>query len=251
MEHVADALTQLASLQPGVIPDDHAIRAAVHLVGYDIAFRVGPDAYTGDHTVPDEVTITHIRTMVERAGLFFSGYGPITEDGFTPVNPLSMTPLVDSGDGDFLTADTLWDFKVSVNPPTAIHTLQLLMYLLMGQRSGQEQYGHLTHLGIYNPRLNTVYRVALVEIPSEVVSAVSHDVIGYALAQMPADKTPPWRTLRRRLCREDSLRLSELGAVRSEQSLHQRPSGQAAVITFSDCTDSSLGSRRSNVGPSR
>lgn len=182
MEHIADALMKLTSLRSGVIPDDDAIRAAVHLVGYDIAFRFDTDAYTGDHSVPDEVTIIHIRTMVERAVSFFSAYGPITEDGFTPVNRLSKTPLVDSGDGDFLTADTLWDFKVSVNPPTAVHTLQLLMYLLMGRRSGQDEFQELTHLGIFNPRLNTVYRLALEDVPATVVNAVSHDVIGYALA---------------------------------------------------------------------
>ncbi|TFD75453.1 hypothetical protein E3T54_12050 [Cryobacterium sp. Sr8] len=120
--------------------------------------------------------------MVERAVAFFTGHGPITEDGFMPVNRQSMTELVNSGDGDFLTADTLWDFKVSVNPPTNKNTLQLLMYFLMGQRSGQEQYGSLTHLGIFNPRLNTVYRLAYADVPGNVVSAVSHDVIGYPLA---------------------------------------------------------------------
>lgn len=181
MEHIADALMHLETLRPGVIPDDDSIRAAVHLVGYDIAFRVGPDAYEGQRSIPDALTIAHIRTMVERAVAFFAGHGPIAEDGFRPVNGRSMTELVDSGDGDFLTVDTLWDFKVSVNPPTNKNTLQLLMYFIMGRHSGQQQYGSLTHLGIFNPRLNTVYRLAYADVPDDVVSAVSHDVIGYAL----------------------------------------------------------------------
>ncbi|ANP73021.1 hypothetical protein PA27867_2069 [Cryobacterium arcticum] len=182
MEYIADALLNLEALRPGLIPDDDAIRAAVHLVGYDIAFRVGPDFYVDQRSIPDAATIAHIRTMVERAVAFFTSHGPITEDGFRPVNRQSMTEVVDSGDGDFLTADTLWDFKVSVSPPTNKHTLQLLMYLIMGRHSGQDQYGSLTHLGIFNPRLNTVYRFAYADVPGDVVSAVSHDVIGYALA---------------------------------------------------------------------
>ncbi len=181
MEHLSDALARLEALRPGVIPEDDAICAAVHLVGYDVAKR-DPDFYEGKHAVPDAVTIAHIRTMVERAVAFFAEYGPVTEDGFRPVNVLSRTELVDSGDGDFLTADTLWDFKVSVSPPTKDHTLQLFMYLIMGQRSGQEQFEQIMHLGIFNPRLNTVYQIALDEVPPEVVREVSSDVIGYAYA---------------------------------------------------------------------
>jgi hypothetical protein len=179
MEHLADAALRLDALTPGVAPDDDAIRAAVHLVGYDIAFRQGPSMYRDQHAVPDAITISHIRTMLERAASFFALYGPVTADGFHPVDRLSATHLVNSGDGDFLTADTLWDFKVSVNPPTKDHTLQLLMYLLMGQRSAQAHFNDLTHLGVYNPRLNTVYRIALADVPSDVVGAVACDVIGY------------------------------------------------------------------------
>ena len=75
--------------------------------------------------------------------------GSIIKDGFTfePAKPDDKayekmiktgkgsyggyTYTVESGDGDFLTADTLWDFKVSKSKPTNKHTLQLLMYLLL------------------------------------------------------------------------------------------------------------------------
>ena len=42
MEHLADAVARLEALRPGVLPGADAIRAAVHLVGYDIAYRRGP-----------------------------------------------------------------------------------------------------------------------------------------------------------------------------------------------------------------
>ena len=43
---------------------------------------------------------------------FWEDYGPIVKDGFT-FEPNGYTEIVNSGDGDYLTADTIWDFKVS------------------------------------------------------------------------------------------------------------------------------------------
>jgi hypothetical protein len=36
-----------------------------------------------------------------------------------------------------------------------------------------------THLGIFNPRLNAVYRIAVQSIPAEVIAEVCRGVIGY------------------------------------------------------------------------
>jgi len=171
------AKRDVGSLTPGRVDAD-AISAACRLVSYDVALRAGKGKYNPDvQTDPDAVTLNHIAIMVERSGAFFGEYGPITLDGFTFDG--GYTKTVDSGDGDFLTADTLWEFKVSVSGPTKEHTLQLLMYLLMGRRSGQRQFAGLTHIGIFNPRLNSVYRFALSDVPVEVISEVSSKVIGY------------------------------------------------------------------------
>lgn len=128
-------------------------------------------------TKPDKVTIDHIVTMVDRSVRFFREYGPITLDGFT--FPGGYTDVVTAGDGDFLTSDTLWDFKVSVKGPTKDHTLQLLMYWLMGMHTGLSHFTGITHLGVFNPRLNTVYRIAVSDISKEVIREVSIEVIGY------------------------------------------------------------------------
>lgn len=40
------------------------------------------------------------------------------------------SPIVTAGDGDYLTKDTLWDFKVSKKELNSKHTLQLLMYYI-------------------------------------------------------------------------------------------------------------------------
>lgn len=131
-----------------------------------------------DETNPDRNTVDNIRIMVERSIVFWNKYGPIVQDGFI-FKPNGYTQTVDSGDGDYLTADTLWDFKVSKAKPTNKHTLQLLMYWIMGQHSGQEIFKSIDKLGIFNPRLNTVYLLDMKIIAQETIDEIERDVICY------------------------------------------------------------------------
>lgn len=146
---------------------------------------------------PDKETIENIRTLVKRGVTFLKKYGPVTKYGFNfdPSKPNKKakekmcktgkgsyggyTPTVDAGDGDFLTTDTLWDFKVSKSKPTSKHTLQLLMYWIMGQHSGQAIFKNITKLGIFNPRLNTVYLLDISSIPVETIRIVEKEIICY------------------------------------------------------------------------
>jgi hypothetical protein len=142
------------------VPGRKAIDAAVKLASFDVAFRAGVDQYNPDaNTTPDATTVNHITTMVARSLNFFQVYGPVTGSGF----------WAGDSDGDFLTADTIWDFKVSVNPPTSVHTLQLLALWIMGTR----QFQKIKYLGIYNPRLDAVYRFPVASISAEVIAEVS------------------------------------------------------------------------------
>ncbi len=198
------------------VPDSAAIEAATELVSFDVVHRAGAALYNPDaKTWPDAITVEHISVMLARSLTFMWAYGPIFVDGFTTLGGYTRT--VDAGDGDFVTRDTLWDFKVSAKPPTREHTLQLLVYWLMARRSEwnwhpswnwdhrmpEEQWREVwdleqylrtqrtwpddlrgpmpTHIGIFNPRSNTVYRLAVSSIPAEVVEAVERDVIGYEL----------------------------------------------------------------------
>ena len=104
-------------------------------------------------------------------------YGPKVLDGFTFEG--AYTPMVSSGDGDFTTADTLWDFKVSKMPIKKEHTLQLLMYWRMGLHSVHPEFKDVRFLGIYNPRSNTASRLAVSDIPNDVIEQVERDVICY------------------------------------------------------------------------
>ena len=161
--------------------DEKSIINTCKLVTFDVWRRNPMSAMLShgyDDINPNTATISNIKTMVERSISFWNQYGPITAEGFT-FEPDGYTDTVDSGDGDFLTNDTLWDFKVSKSKPTSKYTLQLLMYWIMGQHSGKAEFKDITKLGIYNPRLNTVYTTNIADIPPETINAVETDVICY------------------------------------------------------------------------
>ena len=115
--------------------------------------------------------------MVNRSLAFWKQYGPVVKDGFTFQG--GYTKTISSGDGDFLTADTLWDFKVLSSAPKSTHTLQLLVYYLMGTHSVHPEFKSIKRLGMFNPRLNNVYLLDIDTIPADVIKTVSTEVIGY------------------------------------------------------------------------
>ncbi|MBZ2066686.1 hypothetical protein K1I94_07280 [Streptococcus sanguinis] len=158
--------------------DDSSISNACKMVGFDVVYRAGMAFYKPVEEIdPDEQTIANIRIMVERSLAFFADYGPVVKDGFDLKG--AYTDLITIGDGDFLTADTLWDFKVSKTKPNKDHTLQLLIYYLMGTRSIHPEFSSIEYLGLYNPRQNVVYCLAISDIPKETIELVEREVIGY------------------------------------------------------------------------
>lgn len=158
--------------------DDNSITNACKLTGYDVCLRANAAAYKPIEDInPNSETINNIRIMVKRSLVFFKKYGPVLQDGITFSG--GYTRLVSSGDADFITEDTLWDFKVSKNRITSQHTLQLLMYYLMGSHSNNEYFKQITKLGIFNPRMNTVYIKEIGSVSKEVFTLVENEVIGY------------------------------------------------------------------------
>lgn len=162
--------------------DDSSIVAACKACSYDVWYRnpISAMRSKGGKTdiTPNNETINNIRIMVQRSMAFWEKFGPITVSGFT-FEKRGYTKTVNAGDGDYLTADTLWDFKVIKSKPTSKHTLQLLMYWIMGQHSGKKEFKNITKLGIFNPRLNKVYLLSVNDIQHEVIRAVENDVICY------------------------------------------------------------------------
>lgn len=158
--------------------DNISIKNAVKLTGFDVCFRANIMGYKPVQSInPDASTIENVRTMVKRAVHFLDVYGPKVLDGFTFEG--GYTSTVATGDGDFTTADTLWDFKVTKSPVKKEHTLQLLMYWRMGLHSIHPEFRSIKYLGTYNPRLNVISRIAVADILQEVIDEVESEVIGY------------------------------------------------------------------------
>lgn len=157
--------------------DDVSIRIACQLVGYDVCLRAGVIHYRPVEDIhANDETVSNIRVMVDRSLTFWEQFGPITKDHVTFES--GYTSTVTTGDGDYLTASTLWDFKVSKSKPNNKNTLQLLMYYILGLHSIHKEFKALTHLGFYNPRLNTVYLVEISKISNDILNDVATDVVG-------------------------------------------------------------------------
>ena len=108
---------------------------------------------------------------------FWKKYGPVTVIG--PTFEGGYTNSIATGDGDYLSKDTIWDYKVSKGAPTSKHTLQLLLYYLLGKHSIHKEYESIKYLGIYNPRLNIAYRYQLDNLSKDTIETIEKDIIGY------------------------------------------------------------------------
>lgn len=155
--------------------DDNSITCASKAVNYDSMYRAG--FAPSEFKEPDEATIESIRMLVKRSLEFFKQHGPITKDGFTFHK--AYTHLINAGDGDFLTENTMWDFKVSKYPPNKDHTLQLLIYYLMGRESGKPEFQNIRYIAIYNPRLHEIFKYDMTQMDISTIYKIRTDVIGY------------------------------------------------------------------------
>jgi len=161
--------------------DDTSIICACKLSGFDVCFRASSKDYQPVETIePDQHTIENIRIMVERCSSFFEKYGPVLCS--EPTFEGGYSSIIDSGDGDFVTKDTLWDLKVIQTSPTTKHTLQLLTYYVMGLHSKHDYFKSLSNLGFFNPRLNIVYLYPISSLSQNLIEDVENNVIGYGIS---------------------------------------------------------------------
>lgn len=161
--------------------DEVSIISACELVTYDVWYRnlnyaIG-SKLSSNIGSPDKSTVNNIRIMIQRSLDFWNSQGPIVKSGFTFEGGYSK--VVISGDGDFLTKDTLWDLKVTKDIPSKNHTLQILMYFIMGKKSGKEIFKSTDKIGIYNPRHNKAYVIELSKIEDSIIKQVEKEVLCY------------------------------------------------------------------------
>ena len=158
--------------------DEVSIENALKLSMYDDYKNGDLSEFTSPAKVkPNDKTICNVKIMVERTCNFFEKNGPVIKTGYDFEG--GYTAIVASGVGDIMTLDTLWDIKVLKRFPTKNDTLQLLMYWRMGLHSKYDEYKQIKYIGIFNPRKNQAYRIAVDSISEEVISDVERDVIGY------------------------------------------------------------------------
>lgn len=164
--------------------DDQSIISACKLAGFDVCFRSSKSAYKPIENInPNTPTIENIRIMVQRSVSFWNKYGPIICS--EPTFEGGYTDTVNSGDGDFLSKNTLWDFKVSKSAPTSKHTLQILMYYVMGLHSIHDHFKNISNLGFFNPRLNIAYICPVSSISPETITEIENDIICYGVTRFP------------------------------------------------------------------
>ena len=182
MQNVASSLKATIS---GL--DDKSIVSACKLAGFDVCYRSSVAGYRPIEEInPDAPTIENIRIMVNRSLFFWKMYGPIVKS--EPTFEGGYSAIINAGDGDYVTKDTLWDFKVSRASPTSKHTLQILVYYVMGLHSVHTYFKKIIHLGFFNPRLNTVYICDISSITKETIEEIENTVICYG---SPAEIVKP------------------------------------------------------------
>ena len=221
--------------------DDISIISACKLAGFDVCYRASKSAYKPvENITPDEFTIENIRIMVNRSISFWKQFGPIICS--EPTFEGGYSDTVDTGDGDFLSKDTLWDFKVSKSAPTTKHSLQLLMYYIMGIHSVHEHFKSISNLGFFNPRLNTVYICPVNCISPETIIEIENNVICYALSahhdsSTSTEKPNPIMYTVADICNMTGFKKSVIYAdIRSGQ-LRALKKGNKYHIAKSDCDE--------------
>ena len=142
-------------------------------------------SYGSSSIVIDDDCVQHIRIMVERSLRFLDKYVSKAIHGFRFCLGLDEQSrdkhfafFRDGNEIDFLTKDTIWDFKVTSDEPKSTHTLQLLVYWRMGLYTHPAEFESIKYIGIFNPRKNIVYRYSVDDIPLDVIDKVEKNVIG-------------------------------------------------------------------------
>lgn len=159
--------------------DDVSVMAACQLCAYDLTYRSGHRSIPVSYLIsPDEKTINNIRSMVLRGIAFFNEHGPVRKFGYT--FDRGYTKTIYDGQGDLMTDDTIWDFKIINTEITSKHTLKLLICYIMGLHSGNECFDHIRFLGIYNPRKNKSYIFDLSDISDQIKQSIEKEVICYS-----------------------------------------------------------------------
>lgn len=154
--------------------DDESIKTMFLLVQWDDLYRAGRLTVNTTDIVPSPETCANVRAMVN-AGVEFLKQNSVGLYHGGVFSRSAYSDVITNGDYDFSTNTKIIDFKTSKYPPTKEHTLQVLIYYLLGNRGkydADKVLANVTTLSIFNPRLNAEWTLDVKDIPIETLNRV-------------------------------------------------------------------------------
>ena len=82
-------------------------------------------------------------------------------------------------DGDLLTEDSIIEIKCSAKKPTSKHTLQLLLYYILGMHEYPNEFKTIKFIKVLNPRLGRVYSYEIQKVGIDNLKHIEQKIMGY------------------------------------------------------------------------
>lgn len=153
---------------------DDMIKTAVHLVNYDTVVRAGYPVSEDSIKMPDEITINHIRQLVKRSIIYLDKVG--LKECDLHFDKCAFSDVVTKGDAGFMSDTKLIDMKVSKgHRVTKDWSMQLYIYYLLAKRSNIHIYHNISHIAIYNPRLDVEWSLKVDNIDNEIQGIIQNE----------------------------------------------------------------------------
>ncbi|MDO4220188.1 MAG: hypothetical protein Q4D22_03095 [Candidatus Saccharibacteria bacterium] len=153
------------------------VSLAVQLVRYDTAFRSGYfDPNEKPYKVAEEEA-SIIDYMLKATQIYLMTHEKITRLGvsFNAIGAKNCAP----SDADLLGEDALIDIKLIRKEPTSQHTLQLLLYYIMGLHEYHDEFVGVKYLKVLNPRKGKIYSYDIAKIDIDTLKHVEKNIMGY------------------------------------------------------------------------
>ena len=153
------------------------VQVASELVVFDAVFRAGyynPDLKKTKVSTEDRDAV---QLMVGGVKLYLIEKEKIAALGvsFEAKDADNVAP----SDADFLTEESLIDLKCSSSKPTSKHTLQLILYYILGLHEFPNEFQKLKYLKIINPRLDKVFSYEVEKLNVEDLKYIEKEIMGY------------------------------------------------------------------------
>lgn len=126
----------------------------------------------------DNYTLDHIRIMVRRSIDFFNNCGGVIKSNVQ--TECDENCLIKKADIDYLTTKEVLNMVVSSNAKlNSKKTLELLIDYIISKKSKNDDFKSVNTMGVFNPRLNAYWSISADDIPTDILTMVENEVIGY------------------------------------------------------------------------